>query len=151
MFAADPGLRLGADHHRVKATVQQEIADGERLTGAELSRAFAVETRLELGAGRFFSRYDLLLTPTTQVLPFPVEQEWVRRIDGVMLRRYTDWMRICSRLTVLGVPVLSLPVGTSAPTPTASARLRSASSWPPAQAPTCSCFSWPPRPRRCSA
>jgi hypothetical protein len=33
MFAADPGGRLGVDPHRVKATVQQEIADGEQLTG----------------------------------------------------------------------------------------------------------------------
>jgi amidase len=28
-------------------------------------------------------------------------------------------MRICSRLTVLGVPVLSLPIGTTPPTPSA--------------------------------
>lgn len=123
MFAADPGGRLGDDRHRVKATVQQEIADGERLTGADLSRAFAAETRLELGARQFFRRYDLLLTPTTQVLPFPIEQEWVREIDGVVLERYTDWMRICSRLTVLGVPVLSLPIGTTAPTPSAPSGL----------------------------
>jgi amidase len=123
MFAADPGGRLGADRHRVKATVQQEIADGERLTGADLSRAFAAETRLALGARQFFRRYDLMLTPTTQVLPFAVEQEWVREIDGVTLHRYTDWMRICSRLTVLDVPVLSLPIGTTVPTPAAPAGL----------------------------
>jgi amidase len=117
MFAADPGARLGADRGRVKATVQQEIADGERLSGADLSRAFAAQTRLELGAREFLSRYDLLLTPSAQVLPFPVEHDWVHEIDGVPMRRYTDWMRICSRLTVLGVPVIALPAGTAVPSP----------------------------------
>jgi amidase len=124
MYAADPGGRLTPENRlRVKATVRQEIEDGERVTGADLTRAFEAETRLALGAREFLSRYDVLLTPTAQVLPFDAGTEWVREIDGTPMGRYTDWMRVCSRLTVLGVPVLSLPAGSTAPTATAPAGL----------------------------
>jgi amidase len=124
MFATDPSRALDRDaRSRVKATVGEEIADGERLTALDLSAAFDVQTRLLTAVRDFFGRYDLLLAPTAQVLPFPVEQEYPTEVDGVAMHRYTDWMRVCSRLTVLGLPVLSLPAALSAPTPTAPAGL----------------------------
>lgn len=112
MYASDLGRRLGPDDvARLKATVQLEIREGLGIRTDQVADAFALETTLAHRVAAFFERYDVLLAPTAQVLPFPVEHEWVQVVDGVPMERYTDWMRACSRLSVLGVPVLSLPAG----------------------------------------
>jgi amidase len=103
-----PGL---VDDARVKSTVRREIASGLALTDDEVAAALAEEQRLRREWSRLFSSVDIALTPTSQVPPFPVGDEWVTRIDGVDLDTYTEWMRSCSRLTVPGGPSLSLPAG----------------------------------------
>lgn len=95
----------------VKQTVRDEAARGAALSAAELATAFRTETRLVQAASTFFGRHDLFLCPAAQVPPFPLDQEWVTEIDGRSMGSYIEWMRICSRLTVLGVPSLSLPIG----------------------------------------
>ena len=54
---------------------------------------------------------DALIMPTTQVLPFSVDQEYVTRINDEDLETYLDWMKSCSRITVTSHPALSLPAG----------------------------------------
>ena len=61
-----------------------------------------------------FRTDEVLLTPTSQVPPFPVGEEGVREVEGRNLGRYTDWMRSGSRLTVPGGPSISIPAGWSA-------------------------------------
>ncbi len=95
----------------LKQTIQDEAARGETLSAADLATAFQTETRLVHGAASFFGRHDLFLCPATQVPAFPIGQEWVTEIDGRTMGSYIEWMRICSRITVLAVPSLSLPIG----------------------------------------
>jgi amidase len=59
----------------------------------------------------FFDRYDVLLAPTTQVLPFPVELEYPTEIGGVPQDNYLEWMRSCTLLSPTGCPALSVPGG----------------------------------------
>ena len=59
----------------------------------------------------FLRDYDVLALPTAQVLPFPVEQEWVEEIEGVEMEHYVAWLRSCSRITVTGHPAISIPAG----------------------------------------
>lgn len=67
---------------------------------------------------RFFegdgTGYDALLLPTAQVLPFPVELDWPREIDGQPMNSYLDWMTVCCVVTATGAPALSIPCGVSA-------------------------------------
>jgi amidase len=35
----------------------------------------------------------------------------VQEIDGTPMATYTEWMRSCSRVTVTGLPALSVPCG----------------------------------------
>ena len=51
----------------------------------------------------------MLALPTVQVLPFPVEQEWMTEIDGEPMATYIDWMRSCSRITVTLHPAITVP------------------------------------------
>jgi amidase len=59
----------------------------------------------------FFERYDVLLAPTTQVLPFPVEVEYPTEIAGVPQDNYLEWMRSCTVISATGCPALSVPGG----------------------------------------
>jgi amidase len=105
---------LGPRLAETKATVQEEVRRGGELGADDVARAIAIETRLLRRVARWFEHHDLLLVPTSQVPPFPADREWVSEIDGVELATYTAWMRSCSRITVTGLPALSLPGGTTA-------------------------------------
>lgn len=51
------------------------------------------------------------MLPVTQVVPFPVELEWVREINGVRMETYIDWMATCYAITLTGLPAISVPCG----------------------------------------
>ncbi len=109
-------LKLSAllGDERVKATVRQEVSEGLALATGDIEDALADEARLRTAWDDFLGPDDVLLTPTSQVPPFPVGLEWVTEVDGVLMHRYTDWMRSCSRLTVPGCPSISIPAGRTA-------------------------------------
>jgi len=98
-------------------------ADGPNLAGNVLA-GLNVTTR-EFGAAekaraalwhRFrvlFDRYDLLLTPTVAVLPFPVEQNYPEEIAGRKLATYIDWVAPTFLVTLVGLPAASVPSGLS--------------------------------------
>jgi len=97
----------------LKDTLRWNIEAGEALTTADLDRAWTARGALYQRIAAFFVDYDFLVCPTTQVLPFPVEVDWVREIDGVAMRDYLDWMQSCAQITVTGCPALSMPAGFS--------------------------------------
>mgnify|MGYP001806273711 CR=1 FL=1 len=98
----------------VKQTVRDDVAWGERLTPAEIVAAAGARTRLFRQMQTRFGDFDLLLAPTTQVLPFPVEWEYPTEIEGEAMERYYTWQRSCSRITATAMPALSMPFTFSA-------------------------------------
>lgn len=99
---------------QVKATIQDEIARGRKLTATELSKAYAHLNVMWKRAVEFFSRYDLLIAPVTQVSPFPIDVEYPTEVAGVQMGSYIEWMRSCCRITAMGCPAVSLPAGFTA-------------------------------------
>ncbi|MFF7728820.1 amidase family protein [Streptomyces sp. NPDC008001] len=59
----------------------------------------------------FLTEYRFLIAPVTQLPPFDVREHWPKRVAGVEQTFYREWMRICSRVTLAGLPVISLPFG----------------------------------------
>lgn len=104
------------DRHaeQMKDTVRWNIEAGRALRGPDVGRAEVLRSDVFARFARFFERYDVLLAPVSQVLPFSLEHEWVAEVDGVAMGSYIEWMRSCSRVTVTGCPALSLPAGFSA-------------------------------------
>jgi amidase len=96
---------------KVKESIRWNAEMGAKLTGADLARAEQQHTRLYERVVEFFGRYDVLLAPTTQVLPFPVEVEYPTEIGGVPQENYLEWMRSCTLLSPTGCPALSVPGG----------------------------------------
>ena len=102
-------------HHReqMKDTLIWNIEQGLALTAADLADAEIKRSALIARVAEFFQRYDFLICPATQVPPFPLEQEWVRDINGVEMETYLDWMGVCCVITVTGLPAISVPAGFS--------------------------------------
>ncbi|WP_448626332.1 amidase [Geodermatophilus sp. URMC 64] len=95
----------------VKESIRWNAEMGAKLTGADVARAEVAHTQLYERVVEFFERYDVLLAPTTQVLPFPVELEYPTEIGGVPQENYLEWMRSCTILSPTGCPALSVPGG----------------------------------------
>jgi amidase len=96
---------------KVKESIRWNAEMGAKLTGADLARAEQQHTKLYEQMVAFFERYDVLLAPTTQVLPFPVELEYPTEIGGVPQDNYLEWMRSCTIISATGCPALSVPGG----------------------------------------
>lgn len=110
-FAASYAPLLRKHRDRLKDTVVWNIEQGLALTGEDIARATRLRARVHENARQFFSSYDVLCAPVTQVSPFDVEVDWVREIDGTPISTYIEWMRSCTRITVTGLPALSVPCG----------------------------------------
>jgi amidase len=89
------------------------IDQGLALRAADIGRAERLRTALWHRVRRFFERYDLIVAPTTAVLPFPVEVKFPTTIDGRPMTNYIQWLLPTYAFTVVGVPAISLPCGFS--------------------------------------
>ncbi|MEU9124849.1 amidase [Streptomyces sp. NPDC048506] len=105
------GELLDSDPQSLKPSLVRNIEQGRRLTAHDLVTATATRGRLHLDTVEFFSRYDLLLAPVSQVTPFDAELEYPREVAGRATETYLDWMRSAYLISVLGVPALSVPAG----------------------------------------
>lgn len=105
------GGLLDSDRQALKPSLVRNIEQGRRLTAADLTAATADRARLYRTAVDFFSRYDLLLAPVSQVVPFDAEYEYPTTVSGRPTADYLDWMRSAFVISVLGVPALSVPAG----------------------------------------
>jgi amidase len=101
------------EEHRelMKDTVVWNIEEGLKLSGLDVARAQAKQAALFYRVREFFERYDFLVLPVSQVVPFPVEVEWVKEINGVEMETYIDWMQSCSFISLTGHPAMSVPCG----------------------------------------
>ncbi|MCB1741071.1 MAG: amidase [Gammaproteobacteria bacterium] len=100
------------DHRDLlKATLVREIEDGQRLSGADVSRAEGLRSAYYARVRDFLQRYEFMVLPVNQVPPFPVDIEYPTEIDGVAMGSYIDWMRSCYYISALGLPAISVPAG----------------------------------------
>ena len=95
----------------LKPTILWNLAVGLATDDHDLHRVQSLRIALRERVEAFFECYDLLVGPTTQVLPFPIPVEWIREIEGVQMDTYIDWMESCSWVTTTECPALSMPAG----------------------------------------
>jgi len=104
---------LGAlvDEHPdlIKSDAIWNVEVGRRLSGPQIGRVLRVAGEVHQVICDFFETYDLLLTPTCQVPPFPVGIRYPDEIDGTRMNDYLEWMRIPSAITGTACPAMSLP------------------------------------------
>jgi amidase len=116
------GLRMAALHADKLAKWREvmnpnlvwNIEQGLKLSAEDAGRAETLRTELWGRVRTFFSRYDLLLTPTVAVLPFPVEIPYPKEVNGRPMANYIDWVLPTYAFTVVGLPAISVPAGWTA-------------------------------------
>lgn len=112
-FQAKFGALLEAHPDGFKQSLADNIRAGEHLTGRDVARAYAQRTALSERMREFFTSYDVLVLPVSQVPPFPADQEFPTHVDGQEMATYLDWMRSAYYVTVTGCPAISVPAGTT--------------------------------------
>ncbi len=113
LFQAAFADLLAAHPDAFKASLADNIRAGAALTGADIARAYAQRSALSERMRVFFEAYDVLVLPTSQVPPFPADQEYPHHINGRPMATYLDWMRSAYVITVTGCPAISLPAGST--------------------------------------
>jgi amidase len=110
-YAISKAKLLRAHRALLKPEVVWNVEAGLKLTIDEIERAEAQRLVLTQRMLDFFARYDLLLTPTTIVAPFPVEERYVAACGGKTFDSYFEWLAIVYAITLVCAPALSLPCG----------------------------------------
>jgi amidase len=107
----EESLSTTLDRHRelLKPWLVWNIEQGRALTGPQMARAERLRTDLFAAMNRFFERYDVLLLPVSQVVPFDVSLEFPPSVDGHLVETYIDWMRSCYYVSVTACPAMSVP------------------------------------------
>ncbi|HET8757211.1 MAG TPA: amidase family protein [Solirubrobacteraceae bacterium] len=108
-FAASVGAIADEHGDRVRPDVVENVRLGRAIPAERLAHAYALRTELYRRTVALLERYDLLATPAVQVAPLPAEAEYAAEVAGVPSRRYYDWQRASTRVTVTGHPALALP------------------------------------------
>jgi amidase len=103
------GDLLEANQDKMNDYVKWHIAEGRKLTGPYLSRIEAKRAALFRRMQLFLEKYEFLIMPVSQVLPFDVHTPYPTEIAGVKMLNYLDWMRSCYYISVVGNPALSVP------------------------------------------
>jgi amidase len=111
IFEASYGDLVRRNPDKVKETIRWNATAGAALSGADVGRAELAHTKLYEEMVGFFERFDVLVAPTTQVLPFPVETEYPTEVAGVPQPDYLGWMRSCTLFSATGCPAISVPGG----------------------------------------
>ena len=100
-----------SDRDKMKKTVIDNIKLGLDLTSDVLNSAEKQRLNLHKALMSVFDRFDYLLLPVTQVMPFPIEVEFPTSVNNEAMTSYIDWMSSCCILSPFDVPCLSIPAG----------------------------------------
>jgi len=107
----EENVRLHRD--LVKDTIVWEVERGARLTSADIARALALRSAAWDRMRIFQEKYEYFISPTSQVLPFDINQPDPTEIEGVRMSTYVEWQKSCILISALENPAISVPCGFS--------------------------------------
>jgi amidase len=102
----DPAKRA-----RLKEEMIWEIERGLALSGQDVAQASQGRSDWYRAVTRFFGTYDVLLLPSVQLFPFPVQWRWPEQIAGRAMDSCHRWMENNIIVTMSACPALNVPVG----------------------------------------
>lgn len=108
-FEAGLSEEYNTQKDKLKDTVIWNIEQGLSLTGPQLARVEVKRTQLFQRIREFMEKYEFLILPVSQVLPFDVEKPYPNEINGEKMSTYIDWMKSCYYISTIGHPALSAP------------------------------------------
>jgi amidase len=92
-----------------KQTIIRNVEEGLALRAVDVGVAEVKRSALYHRVREFLNAHEFLVLPTNQVLPFGVELEYLREIDGVPMGSYIDFFKMTYFFSALGLPCISIP------------------------------------------
>jgi amidase len=84
---------------------------GASMTLADSAWAQAEQTRIFKRFQSAFAEYDVILSPTTPVSPFPWQELYAAQIGGRAQQNYYRWLALTYVVTLTTHPAISIPCG----------------------------------------
>jgi len=91
--------------------IRANVHLGETFTLVDRAWAHIEHTAIQRNYLRRAKDYDVILTPSSPITPFPWVEAYPQAIDGVPMDIYYRWLALSYRPTLAGCPALSLPCG----------------------------------------
>jgi amidase len=110
-YAVNHGHWLHEAPELLDPLVRANIEKGLTYSDDDVAAAEQLRGVLVRRVQEFFTRYDVLIVPGSVVMPFPAEQWTPDGGEGRQGTGYLDWLEPYVRFSVLGVPVVLLPIG----------------------------------------
>lgn len=114
VFAFHNALGEGGIRKYMGPIAQYQMLDAyQTVSTMDICKANENRQRIFREFMNFFEHHDFLICPTTQVLPFDIEWDYVEKIGDRHMKDYLQWMSICCILSTVGLPIISMPCGFS--------------------------------------
>ena len=104
----DPAKRT-----QMKPEAVWEIEAGLKLTAQDVYEASVTRSELYRAVLKLFDMYEYLALPSAQVFPFDAKIHWPKTVNGITMDTYHRWMEVVVLGSMLGFPVVNVPVGFS--------------------------------------
>ena len=111
-FIASFKEHLRADPDLLGSNTRTNYEMGLAMSLGDAVWAHAEQTRIFRRFQAVFDRYDLIVSPTCPVSPFPWQVPFLAEMDGRPLENYYRWLGLTYVVSLLTNPALSLPGGT---------------------------------------
>jgi amidase len=98
---------------QMKPEAAWEVEKGLNLNAREVYQASVARSDCYRAVLKLFDRYEYLALPSAQVFPFEANVHWPKDIGGVTMDTYHRWMEVVILGSLLGFPVINIPVGFS--------------------------------------
>ena len=99
------------DPNSLGPNVRANYEMAAHMTLADMAWAHAEQTRIFRRFQASFRNYDLVLSPTVPVSPFPWTQLYLEELEGARLRNYYHWLALTYVVTLVTNPSISIPCG----------------------------------------
>ncbi|HEY5634288.1 MAG TPA: amidase [Burkholderiaceae bacterium] len=99
------------DRDRLGPNIVANYEIGSAMTLADAAWAHDEQTRIFRRFQQTFRDYDLVISPTTPVTPFPWTQLYLAEMEGKALRNYYHWLALTYFVTLVTNPSISIPCG----------------------------------------
>ena len=113
-FVASHQDKIAAHRDLLDRNVIDNTERGMKLSMAEVGRGYVEQHKLMKRVLAFFERFDVLITPTASVSPFPYAQLFVDEIGGETMPTYMRWLALAYMPTMALCCAAAIPCGRDA-------------------------------------
>ena len=96
---------------QLSESVRWNVEQGRGISAEALLVAKAKRDQLYLNFLNFFEKYDVLVTVSASIPPFPHHHLEIRNINGIPQRNIIDYLTVTYSISLAGLPAISVPCG----------------------------------------